>query len=250
MAKYKGRTLFLHEFTKQLILNSMTQEQIYINKISPRYFSKPQQKTKPEQEYTPSQKIKKQKQLKKPKTYFEKIKSEIQHPKPRLKIKQLPRSKKAIQPGFNQNISNHPSQSHYQVNPSPTNLPQDFNLGKIQIMIQDPRVTMIECPGPNKNIMVKTGGNMKISDLSLTEKEIQDIIDKFSKQTKVPVISGIFKAAVGNLMMTATISSTGNSFMITKITPRFIIEQNQQNNSHNIKRNFNPNILRKTREIN
>jgi hypothetical protein len=39
--------------------------------------------------------------------------------------------------------------------PTPTALPPDFSLGKIDILIQDPRVTVIECPGPGKFILAK-----------------------------------------------------------------------------------------------
>ena len=93
-------------------------------------------------------------------------------------------------------------------------------------MIKDPRVTLIECPGPGKFVLARTSGQTTITKITLTQEEIQEIIEKFSKEARIPILPGLFKAAVGNLIITAVISNTiGTRFIITKITPMTILEQ-------------------------
>ena len=141
------------------------------------------------------------------------IKHSIENPKsiPLIKQYAVPFSQKNIPTLFNPDL----------------NIPLSFELGKLNFLINDPRITIIECPGPEKFIIARTEGRTTLTKLSLNQSEIQGLIEKFSKEAKIPIISGLFKAAVGNLIMTAVISSlVGNRFIITKITPRFIIEQN------------------------
>jgi len=99
-------------------------------------------------------------------------------------------------------------------------IPTGFELGKINNLIKDPRVTEIECPGPGKYILVRTMNKVTVTKNTLSQSEIQTIIDKFSQDSKIPVIGGLFKAAVGNLIITAVISDiVGQRFIITKISP-------------------------------
>ncbi|MBU1136390.1 MAG: hypothetical protein KJ559_02685 [Nanoarchaeota archaeon] len=106
-------------------------------------------------------------------------------------------------------------------------------LGEIGVLIKDPRVTIIECPGPDKFVLAKTSGRTLITRIKLNAEEIQKIIKQFSEEAKIPVISGLFKANIRNLSITAVISEMiGSRFIITKMTPRFMLEQieNRQNN--------------------
>lgn len=113
-----------------------------------------------------------------------------------------------------------------EIQPAPTFPPQNFDLKELNILVKDPRVTLIECPGPNKFILARTEGKTTMTKINLSQENIQEIIEKFSQASKIPVVAGLFKAAVGNLIITAVISElAGSRFIITKITPRFIIEQ-------------------------
>ena len=117
----------------------------------------------------------------------------------------------------------------FEVEPLSSSLPSGFSLNKLDFFIQDPRVTIIECPGPKKFLLTRTAGRTEITKLSLNNQEIQSIIEKFANVAKIPIMSGLFKAAVGNLVITAVVSDiAGSRFIITKITPRFIIEQQNQ----------------------
>ncbi len=105
-------------------------------------------------------------------------------------------------------------------------LPEKFNIAKLEILLHDPRVTIIECPGSDKLVLARTSGRTNVTRISLTSQDIQDIIHQFSQEARIPIISGLFKAAVGNLILTAVISElVGTRFIITKVTPQFFLEQ-------------------------
>ncbi|MDP4039178.1 MAG: hypothetical protein Q8P57_01185 [Candidatus Pacearchaeota archaeon] len=88
---------------------------------------------------------------------------------------------------------------------------------KLNFIIKDPAVTEIECRGADKPILVKKAGTIQRTQTSLTIEEINQILNDFSEKTKIPIIEGTFKAASGNLIMTAIISEI--------LGPRFIIQK-------------------------
>lgn len=92
-----------------------------------------------------------------------------------------------------------------------------LDLGKLNPLIFDMNVRVIECQGAGVSIMV--GGKMgrKPTNIVLTEEEIGEIINKFSVEARIPIEEGIFKVALGNLVLTSTVSSTGSNFIIKKI---------------------------------
>jgi len=95
--------------------------------------------------------------------------------------------------------------------------PHEFTLGKLEKFLKDPSIGMIECPGPGKLVLVKTFSNTKTTKISLSEDEIKEVVNKFSEQAKIPVMTGVFKAAVGNLLITAILSEfVGSRFIITR----------------------------------
>ncbi|MBU3913798.1 MAG: hypothetical protein KKE50_06930 [Nanoarchaeota archaeon] len=111
------------------------------------------------------------------------------------------------------------------ITPTPQSLPQNFNLAKIDPLIRDNAITAIECTGPGKPVIVKSIGRVSPTRVMLSESEIKSIIETFSKQTKIPMLEGMFKAAVGNLVITAVISDfVGSRFIINKYTPYSLIE--------------------------
>jgi len=99
-------------------------------------------------------------------------------------------------------------------------IPGNVDLGKLNFLIVDPRIQSIECPGPTKNVLVKKDGSVQRTSVVLTKEEIQNIINNFSEQTRIPLLGGVFKAAFGNLIMTAVISDfVGSRFVVQKKTP-------------------------------
>ncbi len=111
-----------------------------------------------------------------------------------------------------------PLPEHIQyLRPNPTN--KDIDLSKLNPLINDPMVNAIECYGPEENVVVKGRMGIKKTPLILTKEEISDTIDRFSKETKIPVQEGVFKVVAGRLILLAIISEVvGSKFVIKKMT--------------------------------
>jgi hypothetical protein len=104
--------------------------------------------------------------------------------------------------------------------PIPTH--EEINLAKLNVLIRDPLVKIIECNGPGVNVLVIGMMGRKSSSIKLSREEIEEIVGKFAAASRIPVNEGLFKAAVGNLVISAVISETvGIKFIIRKISPRF-----------------------------
>jgi len=104
--------------------------------------------------------------------------------------------------------------------------PEGFSLGKLDQLIRDPSIQLVECPGPNRNVLVKRYNKTNTTRIVLNQSEITDIIDIFSVKAKIPVVGGILKAAVGNLIISAVISEfVGSRFIINKITAYSLIQK-------------------------
>lgn len=88
---------------------------------------------------------------------------------------------------------------------------------KIELLIKDPAVTEIECQGEDQNILVRKGNSIQRTNITLSNEEIQNILQKFSKDTRIPIIGGTLKTALNNLIITAVISEI--------LGPRFIIQK-------------------------
>lgn len=107
--------------------------------------------------------------------------------------------------------------------PTPTN--QQIDLERLNPLIQDPLVKAIECNGPGQQIVVKGNMGTKKTNIILNDDEIDDILQRFSKASKIPVHEGIFKVALGKLVLSAIVSNiVGVKFIIKKIqmyAPRY-----------------------------
>jgi len=98
--------------------------------------------------------------------------------------------------------------------------PQGFALGKIEQLLKDKSIQSIECSGPGKKILIKKLNKINATPLILSQSEITTLIQTFAQQAKIPIMGGILKAAVGDLIMSAVISEyVGSRFIINKITP-------------------------------
>ena len=193
---YEYREFFLTQFTKELLTNSRTKKADY----HPAFLTQTEIKKEIEAPIPSS---------------FQVTKKFIPLSPPISQLKKIPPVVLNI---------HQPTPSIYSqtspIKPSIELLPSQFNLGKLNLLIHDPKVNAIECPGPGKFLLVKVLGKVNTTRLSLSQAEIQGVIENFSRQTKIPIISGLFKAAVGNLVITAVISEiVGSRFIISKITP-------------------------------
>ena len=101
----------------------------------------------------------------------------------------------------------------------------EIDLGKLNPLIQNPEINLIECHGPDELIIATGRGGRKQTDIMLSKEEIEEVIRRFSKIKKIPVEEGIFRVAAGKLIITAIVSDViGSKFLIRKMsypTPYF-----------------------------
>ncbi len=101
---------------------------------------------------------------------------------------------------------------------TPLPVPGEIDLGKINNLVQDPVVRVIECNGPGKEVIIGGVMGTKETSIILSKDEIEKIIKKFSEETKIPLEEGFFKVASGKLVISAIYSeSVGSKFIIKKI---------------------------------
>jgi len=111
-----------------------------------------------------------------------------------------------------------------EIKPEAKPRPEGFALGKIDYLLKNREIQLIECPGPGKNLLVKRYNKINTTKITLNQEEITDILYSFAVQAKIPVVGGILKAAVGDLVVSAVISEfVGSRFIITKLTPYNLI---------------------------
>lgn len=93
-----------------------------------------------------------------------------------------------------------------------------ISLGRLDSCMSDPKIRIIECNGPGEEIYVSGSMGRKPTAIKLSEEEIEEILGKFSTASKIPVNEGLFKAAIGNAVISAVVSDiVGIKFVIRKI---------------------------------
>ena len=109
---------------------------------------------------------------------------------------------------------NLPTRLQY-IQPFPTQ--RQLDLEKLNPLIQDLTVQEIECNGPDENITIKNPVE-RPTNIKLSKEEIDEIITTFSQESKIPISEGIFRAAVGSLLLSGIISEVvGSKFIIKRI---------------------------------
>jgi hypothetical protein len=97
-------------------------------------------------------------------------------------------------------------------------------IAKLDKMINDKNVQMIECPGPGRNTLVKIRNNVNVTKLILNEEEIKNIIIHFSDYARIPIVGGILRTSVDSMMISAVVSQfAGSRFIINKRNPYDLI---------------------------
>jgi hypothetical protein len=224
---FEQRTIFLELFTKEIIKNSYGKG--FKVKINPEMFqeeyeeemkkiralsgmnlseiktkkSKPIKKLQKEKDSLASPLIFRRRSLKKP----EKVKGMfLQNQYTQQKKEQPPKETTPLK--------------KTQITPSQKTQEEPNTFQKLKPILSDPRVFEIECPGPNKFILVKTTTKILNSGIKLNQNEIKSIIEYFSVQTRIPLIGGFFKAVKDNLLISSVFSEiAGSRFIIKKLSP-------------------------------
>ena len=93
-----------------------------------------------------------------------------------------------------------------------------LDLGKLNPLLADHAVNVIESNGSDQTVIVKGGMGTKPTNIILSEQEINQIIQIFSKKSKIPAGEGAVKIALGRYILSAIISEeAGSRFIITKL---------------------------------
>ncbi len=90
-----------------------------------------------------------------------------------------------------------------------------FDLARINDLVSDSQVTLIQCDGPKLPIKIMKNGQFIPTKVFLAEEEIKSIIHRFSFRAQQPISQPVFRCQVNNLAITAVTSDFS--------TPRFVI---------------------------
>jgi hypothetical protein len=115
-----------------------------------------------------------------------------------------------------------------------------IDLGKLNKYLNDPVVKTIECNGPDERIVI-IDTLRKTTETTLSKEEIDEIVEKFSKATRIPIHEGIYKIAYGKFIFSAIISDV--------IGSKFIIKKIFYNPNFNQNRNLNSSLIPKTSQF-
>lgn len=99
---------------------------------------------------------------------------------------------------------------------TPSALPQ-FGIGKIQAYLQNPTTRSIECPGPDRPLVLVRGGKPEVQQVTLSAEEINTFLQEVATQTKIPLLPGLYKALLGPFIITAVLSDViGSRFIVQR----------------------------------
>ncbi|MDO8528934.1 MAG: hypothetical protein Q7S06_03530 [Nanoarchaeota archaeon] len=100
----------------------------------------------------------------------------------------------------------------------PYPVPKEIDLGRLNPLIKDSMVRVIECNGEDEPVIVEGTMGRKTTKIVLNKGEIDEIIKRFSEEGKIPVRHGIYRIVVGKLIFSAIISEiVSTKFMIKKM---------------------------------
>jgi hypothetical protein len=99
-------------------------------------------------------------------------------------------------------------------------LPPGQAIIKLRQLLSNPRILSIECPGPQRPIILNYSGRIQQTPVALSQDDMNNILREVSNITKIPVIPGIFKALFGQFKISASISETDTlGFQLQKRGP-------------------------------
>jgi hypothetical protein len=213
------RSIFLKEFTKELILNidkinlGKTNSNIEnFNEISERIRKRVLGQIESEYEYN---QMRNQIVEATPKVLVTERKT---NPLIKSQTKEnIDYKENIIKPQVRKIVENRPTIQQPQVQSIKFSSTAD-TFSAIKNMFNDPRVTMVECVGKDQFLLVRTSARVMLTRIKLTEGEIKDLIDMFSKDTKIPIVNGLLNATKDNLNLSAIISGVaGSRFLVKKV---------------------------------
>lgn len=101
--------------------------------------------------------------------------------------------------------------------PMPTQ--QNIEGGKLNPFLRNPQIRIIECNGPDEPIVIYAP-NPTETQITLTNEDIDELLNFFAKKTNIPVEEGVFKVAYGEFTLTAIVSPEIGTRFVLKRIPR------------------------------
>jgi len=145
----------------------------------------------------------------------------IARPRPRAPMPSAPRRMAAAMP---QTPAQTQPMMQMPAAPQGVGLSQEY--GKITPLLNDPSVSTIECAGVGKELTIIRAGQKQMTKISLSAGEIKEILQKVSDAVHIPLLEGVFRAAVDNFSINAVISEMiGSRFVIKKQTAYSLLER-------------------------
>lgn len=97
---------------------------------------------------------------------------------------------------------------------------REIELEKLDPLINDPNVQKIECKGPQEKVFVKGRMGYQPTSIQLSENEVYQILKTFSDKSQIPLMTGDYHVAVGDLTLTASVDEDQgkSSFVIEKLS--------------------------------
>lgn len=93
-------------------------------------------------------------------------------------------------------------------------------INKFNNLLNDKSLTSIECPGPGKFIIIRKINKSKTTNIVLNKTDINNILNDFSEQSRIPRIGGVFRAIINGITINAIDTDIGGPKFIITRSPR------------------------------
>jgi len=147
--------------------------------------------------------------------------------KPHVASKVIPPRPHIVLPPVRRSMLPRALPTHARVTPphvkSDVGLSQDY--GDITPLLNDPSISTIECQGEGRPLMIIRAGQRQPTKVVLRAAEIKEILEKVSDSVHIPILEGVFRAAVDNFSINAVVSDIiGSRFVIKKQNAYALLE--------------------------
>jgi hypothetical protein len=94
---------------------------------------------------------------------------------------------------------------------------RNIKYGKIHTLLMDPMISIINCKGANQQVSIGKRGMFQITKITLSQQDINEILEDFSRDSHIPLIEGPFLAQINDLNVSGVYSTmVGSSFVIRR----------------------------------
>jgi len=95
--------------------------------------------------------------------------------------------------------------------------PARYNV-KIDTLLRNSMISLIECFGPDKPLGIVLRGMKQRTKIVLSKDEIKNFLEKIAGEARVPLIEGVFHAAVDDFVINSVVSDEiGSRFVLRRV---------------------------------